>query len=50
VRIHRGVLAGVEGIVMGSKQCLRLVLSVTLLQRSVLLEIDRDHVTAEEIQ
>jgi transcription antitermination factor NusG len=49
VRIHKGVLAGVEGIVMGSKQCLRLVLSVTLLQRSVLLEIDRDHVTAEEV-
>jgi hypothetical protein len=44
------VLAGVEGIVMGSKQCLRLVLSVTLLQRSVLLEIDRDHVIAEEIR
>ena len=50
VRIHRGVLAGVEGIVMGSKQCLRLVLSVTLLQRSVLLEIDRGHVIAEEIR
>jgi transcription antitermination factor NusG len=50
VRIHRGVLAGVEGIVIGSKQCLRLILSVTLLQRSVLLEIDRDHVIAEEIR
>lgn len=50
VRIHKGVLAGVEGIVMGSKQCLRLVLSVTLLQRSVLLEIDRDHVSAEGVR
>ena len=50
VRIRKGALAGVEGIVMGSKQCLRLVLSVTLLQRSVLLEIDRDHVSAEEIR
>jgi transcriptional antiterminator NusG len=50
-RIHKGVLAGVEGIVMSSKQqCLRLVLSVTLLQRSVLLEIDRDHVSAEGVQ
>jgi len=49
VRIKRGVLAGVEGIVISSKQCLRLVLSITLLQRSVLLEIDRDRVSAEEV-
>ena len=49
IRIDRGVLAGVEGIVMSVKQCLRLVLSITLLQRSVLLEIDRDHVGAQQI-
>ncbi len=47
VRIDRGVLAGIEGIVMNFKQCLRLVLSITLLARSVLLEIDRDQVSAE---
>lgn len=47
VRIEEGVLAGVIGIVMRSKQSLRLVLSVTLLQRSVLLEIDRDQVSVE---
>jgi transcription antitermination factor NusG len=46
VRISGGVLAGVEGIVLKSKPSLRLVLSVTLLQRSVLLEIDRDQVGA----
>jgi transcription antitermination factor NusG len=46
VRISSGVLAGVEGIVLKSKPSLRLVLSVTLLQRSVMLEIDRDQVGA----
>ena len=49
VRINKGVLAGVEGIVMSFKQCLRLVLSVTLLQRSVLLEIDRNQVCADSV-
>jgi len=48
VRIERGVLAGVEGIVMSFKQTLRLVLSITLLQRSVLLEIGRDQVMLSE--
>jgi transcription antitermination factor NusG len=48
VRINSGVLAGVEGIVLGTRPRLRLVLSITLLQRSVLLEIDRDQVSTEE--
>jgi len=47
IRINGGPLAGVEGIVISSKQQVRLVLSITLLQRSVLLEIDRDQVIAE---
>jgi transcription antitermination factor NusG len=47
VRITSGVLAGLEGIVLGPKPKLRLVLSITLLQRSVLLEIDRDQVMVE---
>jgi transcription antitermination factor NusG len=47
VRIEEGVLAGVVGIVIRFKQPVRLVLSVTLLQRSVLLEIDQDQVSAE---
>ena len=47
VRIEDGVLAGVVGIVIRLKQSLRLVLSVTLLQRSVLLEIDGHHVSPD---
>ena len=47
VRINSGVLNGVEGIVLGPKPKLRLVLSITLLRRSVLLEIDRDQVSTE---
>ena len=49
VRIKGGALAGVEGIVIGCRQNLRLVLSMSLLQRSVLLEIDRSLVCLEEI-
>jgi len=44
VKIERGVLTGVEGIVMSCKETLRLVLSISLLQRSVLVEINRDQV------
>jgi transcription antitermination factor NusG len=48
VRINSGPLAGVEGVVISCKQQIRLVLSITLLQRSVLLEIDRDQVSQED--
>ena len=41
-RITTGPLAGIEGIVMNVKHPLRLILSVGLLRRSVLLEIDSD--------
>ena len=37
-----GPLAGIEGIVVSAKRPLRLILSVSLLQRSVLLEVDSD--------
>jgi transcription antitermination factor NusG len=51
VRIEEGALAGVVGIVIRCKQSLRLVLSITLLQRSVLLEIDQHQISVErEIQ
>jgi transcription antitermination factor NusG len=40
VRIEYGALAGVEGIIIDSKAPTRLVVSVSLLQRSVALEID----------
>jgi len=49
VRINSGALAGVEGIVISFTQRLRLLLSITLLQRSVLLELDRDLVSVEGI-
>jgi len=44
-RISTGALAGVEGVVVKSKQSLRLILCVTLLQRAVMLEIDSSYVT-----
>lgn len=43
-RITSGALAGIEGRVVSNRQPMRLVLSVSLLQRSVLLEIDPDRV------
>lgn len=39
-RIRSGSLAGVEGVVVKSKQAVRLILCVTLLRRAVMLEID----------
>jgi transcription antitermination factor NusG len=45
VRIEQGSLEGVEGILLAPKSSYRLVVSVTLLQRSVAVEIDRDWVT-----
>jgi transcription antitermination factor NusG len=44
VRIERGALEGIEGILTAVKNELRVVLSVTLLQRSVAVEIDRDFI------
>jgi transcription antitermination factor NusG len=44
VRIERGALEGIEGILTAVKNEYRVVLSVTLLQRSVAVEIDRDWV------
>ena len=45
VRIEQGSLEGLEGILLTPKNSYRLVVSVTLLQRSVAVEIDRDWVT-----
>jgi transcription antitermination factor NusG len=44
VAVERGPLAGVEGIIVSLKGQFRLVVSVSLLQRSVAVEIDRDWV------
>jgi hypothetical protein len=48
VRIQGAALEGVEGILMSSSQTVRLVLSISLLQRSVLLEISADAVTLSQ--
>lgn len=41
VAIERGALAGLRGIVIKTEKAYRLVVSITLLQRSVAVEIDR---------
>lgn len=46
VYVREGPLQGVEGILLAIKNGHRLVLSVTLLQRAVAVEIDRAWVTA----
>jgi transcription antitermination factor NusG len=45
VRIDRGTLSGVEGIVQATKKPARLIVSVSLLQRSVSVEIDESWVS-----
>lgn len=42
VRVRRGSLDGVEGILTKKKSDFRLVISVTMLQRSISVEIDRE--------
>src|SRR5882724_5639533 len=47
VRIDKGPLSGIEGVVVKSRKATwRLVVSVTLLQRSVRVEIDREWIRA----
>jgi transcription antitermination factor NusG len=41
VQIHRGPLRGLIGVVVGDKSCHRLILSVTMLNRSISVEMDR---------
>ncbi len=40
--VERGSLAGLEGILVEIKNRFRLVVSLTLLQRSVAVDLDRD--------
>ena len=49
VRLESGPLAGLEGILLDFKGTTRLVVSVTLLQRSVGVEIDRCWVSAGRV-
>jgi transcriptional antiterminator RfaH len=45
IRVEHGPLRDLEGILLQAKGSQRLVLSVSLLQRSVAVEVDRDSVT-----
>ena|SRR5262245_44700514 len=42
VRVERGPLSGIEGILLTVKNTYHLVISINLLQQSVAVEIDRD--------
>jgi transcription antitermination factor NusG len=44
LHLESGPLAGVDGVLVGVRNSYRLVLSVTLLNRSIAVEIDRDWV------
>lgn len=46
VRLNKGALEGIEGILVREKSEWRIVLSIELLQRSVSVEVDREWVTA----
>jgi transcription antitermination factor NusG len=46
VRIRSGSMAGVEGVLVRKKDCSRVVLSISLLQRSVSIDIDEADVEA----
>ncbi len=45
VRVNRGALEGVEGILLNKKSEWRMVVSITMLQRSLSVEIDRDWIS-----
>jgi len=47
VTISRGPMQGVQGVVMRSKNSARIIISVTLLQRSVAVEVDRTWIADE---
>jgi transcription antitermination factor NusG len=44
VRIRSGAMEGLEGLLVNQENCWRVVVSISLLQRSVAVEIDRDMV------
>ena len=49
VRVDEGPLAGLEGILAGTAERLRIIVSVTLLQRSVAVAIERPWATPVDI-
>lgn len=46
IRVKCGALEGLEGILLKQKTEWRMVISVTMLQRSIAVEIDREWITA----
>jgi transcription antitermination factor NusG len=48
IRIQEGALEGLEGILVKKKNEWRIVVSVTMLQRSVSVEIDREWITGQK--
>jgi len=44
VRIHEGPLRGVEGVVLAEKNVTKLIVSVSLLQRSIAVDVEREWV------
>ncbi|MGA8029050.1 MAG: UpxY family transcription antiterminator [Bryobacteraceae bacterium] len=46
IRVNRGALEGLEGILLKQKSEWRMVVSVTMLQRSISVEIDREWISS----
>jgi transcriptional antiterminator RfaH len=49
VRVERGSLRGLEGTLLRTKDALRLIIGVELLQRSIAVELDREAVVPEAL-
>lgn len=49
VRIERGPFKGIEGTLIREKDCLRLVIGVELLQRSIAVQLDADSVVPASV-
>jgi len=49
IRVRRGSLEGLEGILLKKKSDWRIVVSVAMLQRSVAVEIDREWITTIQL-
>jgi transcription antitermination factor NusG len=48
VRVERGPMAGLEGTMLRTKDALRLVIGLELLQRSVAVELDREAIVPQK--
>ena len=49
VRVERGPMRGMEGTLLRTKDSLRLVIGVELLQRSIAVQVDRDVVAPQRV-